>query len=223
MPDQPPPADLLVVAHGTKSAAGSATTARLVAAIAAARPAVAVRLCFLDVARPTLADALATAGAPMVVVPLLLSTGYHVMVDIPAAVAAYPDVRVARHLGPHPLLVDVLVDRLAAAHTGDAAETTILVCAGSTRPEGAAELVATADLLAARVGHRVEVLTMGEDLPGALAGRLGRLDIAPYLLAEGQFLDTLRSAADGRATLAEPLGVHPALVALVWARYDEAR
>ena len=49
---------LLVVAHGTASPAGSATTARLLDAIRAARPSVPVELCFLDVASPALASSL---------------------------------------------------------------------------------------------------------------------------------------------------------------------
>ncbi len=104
---------LLVVAHGTASAAGSATTARLVAAIAAARPQTAVEVCFLDVAAPRLRDAL--DDRPTVVVPLLLSTGYHVQTDIPQAVAGRAHIRVAAHLGPDPLLADALADRLGGS------------------------------------------------------------------------------------------------------------
>src|SRR4051812_9619976 len=101
------PARLLAVAHGTASPDGAATTARLLDAVRAARPDVAVDLCFLDVATPLLADAL--DERPTVVVPVLLSTGYHVQTDIPATTAARPNVRVARHLGPDALLVDALL------------------------------------------------------------------------------------------------------------------
>ncbi len=193
---------------------------RLFDAIRAARPGVSVRLCFLDVARPTLADALAQVQAPTVLVPLLLSTGYHTMIDIPRAVAGRPGVRVASHLGPDELLVDVLVDRLAAASSGGPTSRTILVGAGSSRPEAAAELAKTAGLLAARLGRRVHLLTMAEDLAEAFAGATAGVEVATYLLAEGQFLDRLHSAGQGRVTIAEPLGVHPGLVSLVWARYD---
>jgi sirohydrochlorin ferrochelatase len=44
--------------------------------------------------------------------------------------------------------------------------------------------------------------------------------VATYLLTEGQFVDSLRAAADGLGTVADPLGVHPALVRLVWQRFD---
>ena len=215
---------LLVAAHGTKSPAGSATTASLVAAIAAARPDVDVSVCFLDVASPSLADALHTRAEPTVVVPLLLSSGYHVLTDIPAVVAGHPLVRVARHLGPDPLVVDALVDRLAAARGPSTVATTVLVGAGSSNPAAADEVAAAAEQLAERLGRQVAVLTLGEDVSAALTAAPAPVEVATYLLAEGQFVDTLRAAAAVvGATVADPIGVHPALVALVLARYDETR
>ena len=95
---------LLVAAHGTESAAGSATTAALVAAVADALPGVPVTSCFLDVVGPSLTEELDAAAGPAVVVPLLLSTGYHVQTDIPAVVAGRAGVRVTAHLGPDPLV-----------------------------------------------------------------------------------------------------------------------
>jgi len=207
---------LLLVAHGTASPAGSATTARLVDALRAARPTIPVDLCFLDVVAPRLPDVL--DDRPTVLVPLLLSTGYHVQTDIPAAVAAFPAVRVARHLGPDDRLVDALVDRLGPV---PGAARIVLVGAGSRRPEARAELDETARRLGAALRRDVAVFTMGDDLRAAFAER-APVVVATYLLAEGQFVDTLEAAADGLGTVAPPLGVHPALVELVWQRYDEA-
>ena len=210
---------LLLVAHGTASPAGMATMQRLLDAIRAARAGTRVDLAFLDVVEPRLASAL--SDEPTVVVPLLLSTGYHVQTDIPALVASYPHTRVARHLGPDPLVIRALTDRLDAARTGQPA-TTVLVGAGSSRPEAALELTRAAELLGARVGRSVRTLTMGDDLRGALVSYVGPVEVATYLLAEGQFVSALTEAADGLATVSAPLGVHPALVDLVWQRYDES-
>jgi len=207
---------LLAVAHGTAAADGSATTARLVDAIRAARRAVTVDLCFLDVVAPRLSDAL--DERPTVVVPLLLSTGYHVQTDIPAAVTGRPAARVARHLGPDELLVDVLLDRLPAGSGGSVA----LVGAGSTRSEAAAELAEMGRLLGSRLASRVQVLTLGEDVRAGLEKLAPPVRVATYLLAEGQFVISLRAAAEGIGPVAGPLGVHPALVQLAWQRYDEA-
>jgi sirohydrochlorin ferrochelatase len=206
---------LLVVAHGTASPAGAATTARLVDAIRATRPGTRVDLCFLDVITPRLPEVL--DDRPAVVVPLLLSTGYHVQADIPAAVEKYPSTRVARHLGPHPLLVDALVDRLPAG-----AGNLALLGAGSSRAEAAAELDETAHLLALRLHEPVATFTMADDLRARFR-EIVPVRVATYLLAEGQFVDTLQEAAAGLGVVADPLGVHPALVRLVWTRYDEAR
>lgn len=208
---------LLVAAHGTRSAAGSATTAALVAAVAAARPDVPVSQCFLDVAAPSLADALDALEGPVVVVPLLLSTGYHVQSDIPAIVAGRPAVRVARHLGPDPLVIDALLDRL-----GPSSESTALVGIGSSRAQARAEFDVAAALLAIRLGHPVTVVTLAEDVRAALSALPPPVSVATYLLAEGRFLDSLRASAAGVAAVAEPIGVHPALVSLVLARYEQA-
>src|SRR3954452_10662882 len=110
---------LLVVAHGTASAAGSATTARLVDEVRVARPSIAVDLCFLDVVDPRLPDVL--DDRPTVVVPALLSTGFRVQTAIPAAAAPHPATRVARHLGPDDRLVTALIDRLGAVAAAAAA------------------------------------------------------------------------------------------------------
>ena len=207
---------LLAVAHGTASAAGSATTARLIDAVRAARPGIPVELCFLDVVEPRLADAL--DDRPCVVVPILLSTGYHVQTDIPGAVAGRASVLVARHLGPDRLLADVLVDRLPSA----AGASVALAATGSSRPEAAMELAAMAALLGRRLDQAVPVITLGDGLRAALERLPRPACVATYLLAEGQFVTTLRAAAEGVAAVADPLGVHPALVRLVWQRYDEA-
>lgn len=209
---------LLVAAHGTEVAAGSATTAALVDAVRAARPELPVSLCFLDVAAPSLAEALDAARGPLVVLPLLLSTGYHVQTDIPAVVAERPDVRVARHLGPDPLVVDALLDRLAPS----AGSSTALVGVGSSRPEARAELDEAARLLSLRIGRSVTALTLGQDVRAALELLAPPVEVATYLLAEGRFADRLRHAAAGLGRVAAPLGVHPALVRLVLARYDGA-
>ena len=219
----PAPPDLLLVAHGTASEAGTRTTQRLRDAVAARRPDVSVRLCFLDVGSPSLPDALAQTRRRTVVVPLLLSTGFHVQTDIPAAVGNRHDVVVARHLGPHELLTDVLVDRLGELPAGG---RTVLVAAGSRRPEATAELTAAADLLASRTGTPVPVVTLAEPLTDRFAALAGpdrdRLRVATYLLTEGRFVDAVADAAAGFGQISAALGVHPALVSLVWLRYGDA-
>jgi sirohydrochlorin ferrochelatase len=213
-PPSPAPR-LLAVAHGTASPAGLATIDALIEAVRAERPGVAVDLCFLDVATPRLADALDERET--IVVPLLLSTGYHVQSDIPAAVAGFPRVRVARHLGPDPLLAEALADRLGEVPDDTAV---VLVAAGSSRAEAADEVRAAARLLTERLGRPVRALTLADDVRAEVAP--GPVRIATYLLTEGQFVTSLRDAVRGIGSVAPPIGVHPALVRLVWTRYDAA-
>jgi sirohydrochlorin ferrochelatase len=215
-------ATLLVAAHGTRSAAGLATTRALVDAIAAERPSVAVSLCFLDVASPSLATALDELGAaPVVVVPLLLSAGYHVLTDIPAIVAGRSSVRVAAHLGPDPLIVSAVAARLAEARSAEPGST-VLAAIASSQPAARAEVSVAAELLSGQLGRAVPVLPLSGDLTAAVDALPPPVDVAVYLLAEGGFLSSLRSAVAGRGVVAEPIGVHPALVSLVWSRYDAA-
>ena len=80
-----------------------------------ARPEWDVTLCFLDVVEPSLRTALDGHPGPSVVVPMLLSTGYHVAQDIPTVATGRPKVRLADRLGPDPLLTSALIDRLTEA------------------------------------------------------------------------------------------------------------
>jgi sirohydrochlorin ferrochelatase len=212
---------LLLAAHGTRSPAGLATTRRLLDAVRAARPSLTVELCFLDVLSPSLREALdRLQGQDVVIVPLLLSAGYHVTTDIPKIVADRPSVRVARHLGPDPLVVAAVADRLAEASDGSA--TTLLAAVGSSRESARQEVSTAAKLLAARLGRDVDVLTLDGDPRAALTAHPAPVAVASYLLAEGDFLEKVRTAASGVAVVAEPIGTHPALVRLVLSRFDDA-
>lgn len=215
--------ELLLAAHGTRSALGLATTVRLARAVATARPELTVSVAYLDVAEPTLRAALAASPGPTVVVPLLLSAGYHVRTDIPALARSWPEVVVARHLGPEPLVMDAVLDRLGDARQTAEPGTTLLARVPSTRAESDAEFQIARALLAQRLGWPVRELLPEPSIRAALAAYPPPVEIASYLLAEGSFFDTLRAAAAGLAAVAEPIGAHPALVELVLARYDDAR
>lgn len=179
-----------------------------------------VELCFLDVLEPRLATRLAAVGGPVVVVPVLLSAGYHVAADIPSVAAGRA--RVARHLGPDRVLSEVLAERLAAAG-GDGADTVALVGSPSTRASAGADLAAAAADLAALLGRTVRPLIADASLADALASMPGQVAIATYLLNEGYFVDAVRAAASqaGALAVAAPLGAHPAIAELIATRYDQ--
>jgi sirohydrochlorin ferrochelatase len=213
---------LLAAAHGTRSAVGAATVRALISQVRGLRPELEVDLCYLDVQRPRLGDQLDASPGPVIVVPLLLSAGYHVTDDIPSTAA--DRARVARHLGPDPAITQVLASRLAAAG-GDIADVVALVGSPSTRASAGRDLRAAAADLAAAIGRPVYPLTVGDSLT-TLAGTSlpHRLAVATYLLSEGHFFDVLRTdAAVAGAVVSDPLGAHPAIADLILRRYDEAR
>ncbi len=179
----------------------------------------------VDVQRPSLAEALGGIG-PAVVVPLLLSRGYHVHVDIAeTAAAAGPGVRVAPALGPDSVLVGVLVDRLTAA--GLAADhAVVLAAAGSSDPRAKQDVELTARELAQRLCRDVVAAYAAaaqprvDEVVAGLAAARRRVALASYLLAPGHFYDRLRDIPANLYT--DPLLPHPKLVELVLRRYDDA-
>ncbi|PHQ52968.1 hypothetical protein BLA24_04695 [Streptomyces cinnamoneus] len=194
------------------------------------RPCLEVRCGFLGLAAPGLAEVLARTAGRAVVVPLLLGTGYHVRVDIPAAVGAagHLRTRTAGPLGPHPLLAEALGDRLGeAGWTGAPGGAVVLAAAGSRDPAAGAATGRMARMLAARLGAPVEPAFVGgaSPTPAAAVAALrarghGRVAVVPYLLAPGDFA---RRAAQpcGADVVGAPLGPHDAVARLVLRRYDE--
>ncbi|GGO83894.1 sirohydrochlorin chelatase [Wenjunlia tyrosinilytica] len=220
---------LLAVAHGTRDADGMAEIGALLERVRGLRPGLRVELGCVDVAQPSLARTLATLRGEVVVVPLLLGTGYHVRVDIPEALAAAPQVRarVTSALGPDPLLATALAQRLAQARPGRGTSAVVLASAGSTDPAANAEAAVMAELLTARLGRPVvaSYLCGGSPAPAEAVAALraeghDEVAVARYLLAPGYFA-RLAASAGGCVTSA-PLGAHEAVARLVLRRYDEA-
>nr|WP_243639549.1 CbiX/SirB N-terminal domain-containing protein [Streptacidiphilus pinicola] len=238
------PPTLLAVAHGTREADGVATTEALVARVRALRPDLPVERCFLDLVSPSLPEALARLRGEVVLVPLLLGAGYHVRVDIPAALAEAPHLRarVARALGPDPLLAQILTDRLDEAGWDAPGaprrpSALVLAAAGSTDPAANADTVAMAGLLGDRLSappalpapSALPVVpaylcaagpTPEEAVAELQAAGHERVAVASYLLGPGFF--ARRAARAGAWVTSAPLGAHDALARLVTLRYDEA-
>ncbi|MGW0928649.1 sirohydrochlorin chelatase [Streptomyces sp. NPDC002644] len=223
---------LVLVPHGSRDPRALRTALALAGAVRRRRPGLDVRLGHVELNEPLLADTLrGLGGAPAVLVPLLLSRGYHVKHDIPATVAATgaPGIRQAPALGPHPLLVSALHDRLTEAGWPPAPSprhAVVLAASGSRDPDAAVDLRRTAAALAARLGVPVEPACASAaptvaDAVSALAAR-GRTEVAvaSYFTAPGRFHTETVRAAPGIA--AAPLGAHPDVAGLVLLRYEEA-
>jgi len=203
---------VFAASHGTSSPTGQAAVRGLVDAVAARLPAPVVR-CHVDVEQPSVPSALAAApaGTRAVVVPLLLSAGYHVYVDLAEAAAESPvPTTVAGALGPDGRLAAVLARRLDEAGWRPGASV-VLAAAGSSDPRAVADCRRTGELLAARLGVPVTVgfLSAAEPRVADAVAAVRReapgspVFAAPYLLAPGYFLDLV--AAAGADVVAAPL------------------
>jgi len=129
---------LVAVAHGTRDDAGPEVVADLLADVRRRLPGVDVITAWVELLTPGLREVMSGMERPAVVVPLLLSTGYHVSIDLPAAAALSPaPVHIAAPLGPDRHLARATTARLreAGALWGDAV---VLAAAGSTDPAGLA-------------------------------------------------------------------------------------
>ena len=226
------PPVLVACAHGTRNPTGRRLIAELALAARRLRPGLATTAAFVDVQPPTVADVvaeLASAGRPAVVVPLLLSGGYHVHVDIARAVDGAADAVAARPLGPDPRLVEVLAERLlaAGADPADAGTAVVLAAAGSSDPRSGADVEATAALLQERwtgpvtTGYGSAAQPAVPDaVAAARSAGASRVVIAAYLLAPGHFHDKLTGA--GADAVTAPLLPEDRIAAVLLDRYDAA-
>lgn len=209
---------VVLVAHGTRDPAGVMVAHELVTGLRARLPDRLVQLTFVDVLGPGVREVVASAPGPVTVVPAFLTSGYHVRTDVPREVAATGrrDVTITAALGPDPLLVDVLRDRLTEAgwRRGDAV---VLAAAGSSDPRAVADVRTAAGQLSVAVGRRVRVGFVATGAPmvapliaGLRAAGERRIAVASWLLAPGLF--HRRLAAAGTDVLAAPLGRHPGVI-----------
>jgi sirohydrochlorin ferrochelatase len=188
---------------------------------------------------------------PVVVVPLLLSSGYQVTTDLPVAAGlSGAPLHFAGPLGPDRHLARVMTARLreAGALFGDAV---VLAAAGSEDPAAQDGAEQAAELLRSEWGPRVglafvpaagpdvpatgsavsvtgrELTAAGPDLPAAVehlrqAGAK-RVCVAPYVLLPGRFASrvTALASAAGATAVAPVLGRHRLVADLVVLRYRE--
>lgn len=236
---------LIGCAHGTADRAGRAAIRSILDDVRTARPDLEVREAFVDVQEPSVAQVVADmpAARALVVVPVLLSGGHHVHVDIARAVTSRstgaPGVAAAP-LGPDPRLVAVLLDRLRSVGVTDA-DAVVLAAAGSSDPRArdAVEAVATelrtvldattrpAQDAPRRTGPDVTVgygaiaaPTVADAVAAARTRGAARVVVASYLLAPGHFHDRLgRVGAD---LVTDPLAPDPRLAEIVLDRFAAA-
>lgn len=217
---------LVLVAHGSRDPAAAACVADIASGVRSRLVGTDVRVAFVDVCRPSVADTMAGIGEA-VVVPMFLAAGFHVRTDLPAQLAA---ARARCHLAPSlardPALAGAAAARLVEAGW-DPGDTVVLAAAGSSDQRAVADVGAAARLLQVRVGRRVRVGFVASGTPrvdplvaSLRAAGERRVAVASWLVAPGVFQDRLRAC--GADVVAGPLGPHPAVLDAVVARYTTA-
>jgi len=173
----------------------------------------------------------APAPRDAVVVPLLLSGGFHVGVDVAESVVdrgpGAGRAAAAPALGPDPRLVDLLADRLAEAGVRSD-DAVVVAAAGSSRPGAARDVEELAAGLRERrpgsvsVGYGAMARPSVPDAVAAARADLapgGRVVVAAYLLAPGFFYDRVLEA--GADVVTAPLAPDARLTAIVLDRYAD--
>jgi sirohydrochlorin ferrochelatase len=229
-------AALILTAHGSVDPRAAAVTHALAGRIRRLRPRLDVRVAFLEQSEPALSGVLAGfAGRreTAVVVPMLLASAYHALVDIPSAIEASGAwVRQADVLGEDASLVTVLGQRLteAAVSPEDHELGVIVTAVGSSSETANARTATVADALRARgrwAGTEVAFATGPHPTLAEAAERLrrrgaSRLVVAPWFLAPGTITDRVaKSAAELDIPVAQPLGAHNLVAAALLDRFDE--
>ncbi|WP_292835688.1 CbiX/SirB N-terminal domain-containing protein [Microbacterium sp.] len=208
---------LIACSHGTRFADGRAVVSALVAEVVRLLPGTRVLPAFVDVEEPAVADVVADVPVDQraIIVPLLLSRGFHTSVDIARAAAPYPHVRAALPLGPHPLLADVLISRLAELE-GEPLRGThvVLAASGSANPVAVTDVEALAETVRERlpwpltVGYAAGVTPhIADAVAAARAAGAERVIAASYVLAPGHFASLV--AASGADAVSAPLALTP--------------
>jgi sirohydrochlorin ferrochelatase len=216
---------LLAVAHGSRNPAAADVIRKLARQIARLAPVLDVRVAFLGHAEPSLPAELDAAGSGAVIVPLLLSSGYHLSADI-ADLASSAGARVAAPLGPDQLLLIALTARLGEAGVPERTPV-VLAAAGSADPAAMTDVEQQAGLLAAQLavpvlaGYASAARPTVAEAVTRLRQQTGKpVAVASYLLAPGHSQDQL--AGCGADWVTAPLGGHPVLAGLVLDRYRAA-
>lgn len=237
------PKVLVATAHGTDNPNGRAIISSIVEQVARQLSEVKVVETYVDVQYPQIGEVLSALDPEdsAVVVPLLLSTGYHTRHDISGAAKERQDsgapTTSTTTLGPHPLLAQIQADRILAQST----EPThvVLVAAGSSDSQAQEDVSRQADLLHAELesllGASAPPVTCAflsaatPDVAQALSDvpqdERERVVLNSYLLAPGFFQKKLQRIVDstgdfdGGLFVTEPLNDDARIAQIIVERF----
>lgn len=221
------PLAAVLCAHGTRDTRGQAVVHELCAQLRRFRPGVRVEDAYVDVQEPkvqSVVNNLVGLGYRVIVIPLLLSEGFHTEVDVAEAVEVSDMAVSTGPLGPDAFLTNVLWRRLKQARA-EVSDAVVVAAAGSSRPQASAALHDVAGQLRDLWGGPVSVgfgsaaqPSVGEAVERARDQGARRVVVGSYLLGHGFFHSQL--AKSGADLITEPLGAASLVVSRVLAKFD---
>ncbi len=206
---------VVLLSHGSRDPRADVVTREIASALSAALPGVEVCVAYLDLAHPTLQQAVAaipaTAGE-IVVVPMLLSRAFHARVDVPRLVRALDrEVVLAEPLGP---ALELALDGAARLPAGPL----VLAAAGTRDASAQLALQQLARALAVRLRQPVTVGYAAQAHPrvaDAIA-ETGAVGVIAFVLQPGILPDRIAAAAAAAGIPATPpLGALQAVIDLL--------
>lgn len=204
---------IVIVGHGSREPAANAEFEAFCAAYAAFRPSARVTFGYVELAKPSVLEAILEAAKTadeVVAIPLFLFAAGHIKNDIPMAIVAaraqFPDVKfiAGNALGVHPGLCELAFERAARLIPEDAAErqrtAVIVVGRGSSDPNANSDFFKVVRLFAEGRGFGwVLPAFMGitkplvpDTLELVARTRPDRIVLVPYMLFEGRLAAKLR-------------------------------
>ena len=243
---------VLLVGHGSRREKSNQQV-RTLAAGMEKRLGVPVDVGFLELAEPSIPDAiagLAAAVSRVSVVQLSLFAASHVKNDVPVAIQqarANHDLTIhnGSHLGVHPAIVDLLDDRAVTVESDldikrGIDDVAVVICArGSSDPDANSDVHKLSRLLyEGRSFSRVETAfigvtepRLGETLHAAAKHRPDAVVVLPYMLGDGVLTQRIRdrtAAFDDEypyvaAAAGDPIGTDSRLLDVLSDRWQEAR
>ena len=161
-----------------------------------------VHAAYVDVESPSVDDAAASLpnDEPCVIVPILLSTGFHTQVDLRRAArnSGIERISIGESLGPDSRLAALTRARLEEAGWTPGDGPVVQGAAGSSRADGRADMSRAAELLAEELHvpvHHGFVAAIDPKFHEVVAEHQPKF-AATYLLAEGFFAGKMRRDAE---------------------------
>ena len=245
---------IVVAGHGSRDPDGIREFESLIGLIRARAPQHVVNHGYLEFASPTIDQAIAANLASnqrqVVMVPGVLLAATHAKNDMPSELLAYAraypeiDFHFAAPLGLHPLLLQLVRERIIAAeaaspHTFRRDESClVLVGRGTTDPDANGEVAKFARMIEEGMGFGAATVCysgtakplVGDGLRAAARLGYARLVVVPFFLFDGVLVKRIYAAADAlqeresalEVLKAGYLGVHPHVADVMIDRAREA-